>query len=103
MRGLGGFRTGGGTTFGIVAILGMLAYAVPRIEVAGGDWAASAFAVCWLFFALLILAAHLHHGLKVDEEAARELERIRRVNRWKRGQWLAVKGGMQGESARGLR
>lgn len=96
---MGGFRT----VIGIVAIVGMMVYAVPRLGVAGGDAGAAAFAVCWLIFALLILAAHLHQWLGVDEEAAREMERIRRMKRWKREQWLAARSGMQGGSARGLR
>ncbi|SDC08398.1 hypothetical protein SAMN02799630_02626 [Paenibacillus sp. UNCCL117] len=62
--------------------LGMIAFAVPRIDL--GDWAnpSTIFGVVWIAFALLIVAAHLHELLGVEEEKKRQLLRIKRMKRW---------------------
>jgi hypothetical protein len=58
--------------------LGMLLYAVPRLPMGTGLNAASLFGVFWVCFALLIIAAHLHQILGVDEETKQELKRIKK-------------------------
>jgi len=90
------------TAVGAAVIAGMIVYAVPRIEVGSGDAARDVFALAWLGFALLILAAHLHRLLAVDEEAARELERIRRVRRRMLARRFAAGRPMRDGSAHGV-
>ena len=61
--------------------LGMLLYAVPRLEV-GADWTAqSVFAAVWIGFALLFVAAQLHFILGVDQEMRQELQRVKQEKR----------------------
>lgn len=62
--------------------LGMLAYAVPRLELGSGWTAANAFGIAWIAFALLVVAAHLHELLGVEEEKKRELLKVKRMKRW---------------------
>lgn len=61
--------------------LGMLLYAVPRLELGYGLTASTVFGVLWICFALLFIAAQLHFLLGVDEEMKQELSRVRRVRR----------------------
>jgi hypothetical protein len=69
--------------------LGMLVYAVPRLDI-GGGWDLPAVAgIAWICFALLIIAAHLHEILGVDEEMRRELRKIKHMKRWQLEQWLS--------------
>lgn len=49
--------------------LGMLAYAVPRLEVGRGLVPETLFGVAWISMALLLIAAHLRIVLRVDETA----------------------------------
>ncbi|WP_159881601.1 hypothetical protein [Paenibacillus puerhi] len=71
--------------------LGMLMFAVPRIDLA--DWSnlSTIFGVVWVAFALLIVAAHLHELLGVEEEKKRQLLRIKRMKRWQLQQTVAGK------------
>jgi hypothetical protein len=61
--------------------LGMLFYAVPRLEMGQGLTAATIFGVAWIGLALLIVAAHLHEILGVDEETREELDRIGKMKK----------------------
>lgn len=61
--------------------LGMLGYAVPRLEIGGGYSPASIFAAVWICFALLIVGAHLHDILGVEEETRERLRQIKRLKR----------------------
>ncbi|WP_274364907.1 hypothetical protein [Paenibacillus thermotolerans] len=63
------------------AALGMLIYAVPRLYVGQGWTLPTLFSVVWIAFALLIVAAHLHAILRVDEQTDAQLQRIRNVRR----------------------
>lgn len=69
--------------YGIVLVLalGMLLMAVPRLPVALEADADSVFALSWLVFALLVIAANWRMVLRVDEE--KELrEEWERRRRW---------------------
>lgn len=71
--------------------LGMLVYAVPRIDIGGGMTAETVFGVVWMAFALMIVASHLHELLGVDEETKRELAKVRRMKRWQMEQMVRGK------------
>lgn len=64
--------------------LGMLVFAIPRLQMGGGVEGITlptVFGIVWLAFALVIVAANLHHILGVDDETQEALDRIRRVKR----------------------
>lgn len=77
----------------IVLAVGMLMFAVPQLEVGGGFAVESLFAVIWLCFALLVIAAQLHEILGVEEETKRRLNQIKRARRWQTEQRLQRKAG----------
>ncbi|MFD0692471.1 hypothetical protein ACFQZT_00035 [Paenibacillus sp. GCM10027628] len=68
--------------------LGMLFYSVPQLEFREGLTLPMIFSVVWIVMALLVVAAHLHHILGVDEEKRRELKRINRMKKWQLEQAL---------------
>lgn len=68
--------------------LGMLIYAVPRLEIGHGLTGSTVFGIVWIGFALLIVAAHLHRILGVDEETKKEMARVRKYAKLRREQWL---------------
>jgi hypothetical protein len=70
--------------------LGMLIYSVPRLDFSNGFTMASIFGIVWICMALLVIAAHLHEILGVDQEQKQELIRIKRMKRWQLEQ--AVQG-----------
>jgi hypothetical protein len=72
-------------------VLGMLSYAVPRLELGQGISAGAIFGAVWIGLALLIVAAHLHEILGVDQETRRELSRIDRMKKWQLEQSLQGK------------
>jgi preprotein translocase subunit SecF len=77
--------------------VGMLIYAVPRLEIGQGFTAPTIFGIVWLCMSLIIIAAHLHHILKVDEETARELANVKKFKRWRTQQFIQRKmGALQG-------
>jgi hypothetical protein len=55
------------SAFYLLLSLGMLAYAVPRLEVGRGLEPATLFGAAWISMALLLIAAHLRIVLRVDE------------------------------------
>lgn len=59
--------------------LGMLIYAIPRLEVGQGLTMPTIFSIVWIAMVLVVIAAQLHFILGVDEEARKELARIRRA------------------------
>jgi hypothetical protein len=61
--------------------LGMLIYAVPRLSIGEGWTLPTAFGIAWLLFALAIVASHLHAILRVDEETAAQLDRVKKHRR----------------------
>ncbi|OPG98482.1 hypothetical protein B2I21_09025 [Chryseobacterium mucoviscidosis] len=63
----------------LLIALSMLVIALPRISFAGRmDWV-NIFGIVWVLFSLLIVGAHLHFILGVDEEKKRALEAVRRA------------------------
>ncbi|WP_246078995.1 hypothetical protein [Paenibacillus piri] len=62
--------------------LGMLFYAVPRLDIGSGLTLPTVFGVVWVVFALMIIAAHLHEILGVEEETKREIAKVKRMKRW---------------------
>jgi hypothetical protein len=48
--------------------LGMLFYSVPRLDFNEGLTVSTIFGIVWISMALLVIAAHLHAILGVDEE-----------------------------------
>jgi hypothetical protein len=71
--------------------LGMIFYAVPKLQMGQGWSAATVFGVVWIGMALVIVAAHLHEILGVDEETRQELQRIDRMKKWRIEQTLRGK------------
>jgi hypothetical protein len=63
------------------AALGMLIYAVPRLEIGGGWTLPTVFGVVWILFALAVVASHLHAILRVDEETDAQLDRVKKYRR----------------------
>jgi len=66
--------------------LAILFYAIPRIPLFHADFAAQLFAFAWLFFALLVVGAHLDQLLFLDEEKRNQIAKIKAYKRWKREQ-----------------
>ncbi|MFH5185666.1 hypothetical protein ACHHV8_25140 [Paenibacillus sp. TAB 01] len=74
--------------------LGMMFYAVPRLNILGESKLATLFGVGWIFFALVIIAAHLHELLGVEEEAKKQIAKVRRMRRWQFEKTVQGKGKM---------
>jgi hypothetical protein len=62
--------------------LGMLFYAVPRLDIHAGWTLPAIFGIVWVLFALVIVAAHLHEILGVDEETKRDLAKVKQMKKW---------------------
>lgn len=79
------------TTF--ILSVAVLFYAVPRLplqlEMSFSSW----FAFIWLAFALLVIAANWRSALGVDGEEAKQMERIKNLKAWQRGE--RVHGGVR--------
>ncbi|MCT2197478.1 hypothetical protein M3G15_20400 [Paenibacillus sp. p3-SID1389] len=82
----------------LILALAMLVYALPMISFEPGAGWVSVFGAVWAGFAFLVIGAHLHFLLGVNEEKQRELDRIRRekYREWEL-QWGA--DGKHGEQA----
>ena len=78
--------------------LGMLIYAVPRLDVGGGWTLPTVFAAVWILFALLVISAYLHYLMGVDEEMKKELTRVKRMKRWQLEQRIARLGRRKGHN-----
>lgn len=72
-------------------ILGMLVYALPHLHIGGGFTLPTVFAVLWLLFALILVAAHLYDVIGVDEAGREEMRRIGRMGKWQTEQRLRGK------------
>jgi len=71
--------------------LGMLFYAVPRLDLSAGLELPTIFGIGWVLFALTIIAAHLHEILGVEEETKREMAKVKHMKRWQLEQMLRGK------------
>ncbi|MFS1511806.1 hypothetical protein VQL36_05125 [Chengkuizengella sp. SCS-71B] len=72
--------------FSLSLAVGLLIFAIPRLEVGQGWTLPTIFAVVWIGMVLLIIAAHLHEVLGVDEETKKEMRKVKQYQRWKREQ-----------------
>ncbi|WP_209851274.1 hypothetical protein [Paenibacillus sediminis] len=59
--------------------LSMLLYALPHISFGSNFTWADLFGAVWAAFALLVIGAHLHFLLGVNEETAQQLAKVRRA------------------------
>ncbi|CAH1200291.1 hypothetical protein AB4114_18615 [Paenibacillus sp. 2RAB27] len=62
--------------------VGMLFYSIPQLNFREVGSLPMIFSVIWLVMALLIIAAHLHQILGVDEEKRKQQLRINRMKKW---------------------
>lgn len=67
--------------FYLLAALGMIVYALPQLKIGEGWTMPTIFGIVWIGFALLVIAAHLHRLLGVDEQMEKQFETIRRMRR----------------------
>ncbi|MEI7024760.1 hypothetical protein [Paenibacillus sp. y28] len=72
----------------LLVALAMLAYAVPKLDLGQGAWIVTLFGIVWIGLALMVIAAHLHRLLGVDEETAKELTRVKKMRRLRQEQVL---------------
>lgn len=63
----------------LILALGMLIYALPMISFEPGGGFVSVFGAVWAVFAFLVIGAHLHFLLGVNEEKQRALDAVRRA------------------------
>lgn len=63
----------------LILALGMLIYALPLISFEPGAGWMSVFGAVWAAFAFMVVGAHLHFLLGVNEEKQRALEAVRRA------------------------
>lgn len=63
----------------LIVALGMLVYALPLISFQSGSGWVSLFGAVWAAFAFLVIGAHLHFILGVNEEKQKSLEQIRKA------------------------
>lgn len=71
--------------------LGMLFYAVPRLDLSSESIVQTVFGIVWIVFALVIIAAHLHELIGVDEETKQEMMKVKRVKKWQLEQMMQGK------------
>ncbi|WP_435921809.1 hypothetical protein [Paenibacillus sp. DYY-L-2] len=81
----------------LILALAMLIYALPLISFDSGEIWVSVFGAVWAAFAFLVIGAHLHFILGVNEEKQRALDAVRRekVREWQ-AKWTGE--GKQGQS-----
>ncbi len=72
----------------MLVALSMLLYALPQLSFQNGPGWVFGFGVVWCIFAFLVIAAHLHFIIGVDEEKHKQLEAVRRhkLEQWQ-GKW----------------
>lgn len=71
--------------------IGLLIYAVPKLGFGQGMTLPAVFGIVWLAMVLLIIAAHLHQWIGVDEETRKELIRINKYKKWRMEQFILGK------------
>jgi hypothetical protein len=62
--------------------LGMLFFAIPRLDLRSGLTLPTVFGVVWVLFALMIVAAHLYELIGMDEQKKQELSRVKKMKSW---------------------
>lgn len=80
----------------LILALAMLVYALPMISFKPGAGWVSVFGAVWAAFAFLVIGAHLHFILGVNEEKQRALDAVRRakLREWQ-SKWMEE--GKQGQ------
>ncbi len=71
--------------------IGLLIYAVPKLQFGQGMTLPAVFGIVWLGMVLIIIAAHLHQWIGVDEETRKELIRINKYKKWRLEQFILGK------------
>ncbi|MFE4710347.1 MULTISPECIES: hypothetical protein [unclassified Paenibacillus] len=75
----------------LIIALAMLLYAIPKLSLANGPSWVFGFGVVWSVFAFLVIAAHLHFIIGVDEEKQKRLEAVRKEKIAAWGRWYEEK------------
>lgn len=72
----------------MLAALAMLLYALPKLSFQNSSGFVLGFGVVWCLFAFMVIAAHLHFIIGVDEEKQKRLEAVRKhkLETWQ-GKW----------------
>jgi len=72
----------------LLVALSMLLYALPKLSLGSGSGFVFGFGIVWCAFAFMVIAAHLHFILGVDEEKSKRLEAVRKakLENWQ-GKW----------------
>ncbi|PLT47027.1 hypothetical protein NYE40_17405 [Paenibacillus sp. FSL W8-1187] len=73
----------------LLAALGMLVYALPRLELSGAWTAATVFGIMWSALAMLVIAANLRALASDRERERRRIAAIRRQQAYSREQAAA--------------
>ncbi|MDQ0087013.1 hypothetical protein J2T12_000407 [Paenibacillus anaericanus] len=81
----------------LILALAMLVYALPLISFQPGAGWISLFGAVWAGFAFLVIGAHLHFILGVNEDKQRALDAIR-LEKYKEWQEKWLKEGKRGQS-----
>ena len=63
----------------LLVALAMLMYALPKLSLESGSGFVFGFGIAWCAFAFMVIAAHLHFILGVDEEKTKRLEAVRKA------------------------
>lgn len=72
----------------IALTFAMLLYAIPQLSFDETWTASTIFSLLWILFSLVVIAAHLHQLLGVDEAEQERLDAIKRVRKWKMNQLM---------------
>ncbi len=81
----------------LILALAMLVYALPMISFDPGAGWVALFGAVWAAFAFLVIGAHLHFLLGVNEEKQRSLDAVRRA-KYREWQSKWSEDGKQGQS-----
>ncbi|MFE5318806.1 hypothetical protein ACFQ88_08860 [Paenibacillus sp. NPDC056579] len=71
--------------------LAMLFYAVPRLDLHAESMLQTVFGIVWIVFSLVVIAAHLHELIGVDEESKQEMAKIKKMKKWQLEQMVQGK------------
>lgn len=69
----------------------MLIYAVPQLDIGHGWTEETIFAAFWIVISLLIVAAHLHEWIGVDEQTQKDLKAVKRYKYWRMQQKMTAR------------
>lgn len=77
----------------LLAALAMLLYALPKLSFQHSSGWVLGFGLAWCAFAFMVIAAHLHFIMGVDEEKQKRLDAVRKAKlaQWQ-GKWEEESG-----------